>query len=69
VKKITEDTKLSELLDNPKAVEILAKYRLPCLSCPFAQNEMENLKIGEICRMYRINLGKILKDLNEVDKK
>jgi len=67
--KITKDTTLSELLGNPKAMEILAKYHLPCLGCPFAEMEMENLKIGEVCKMYGLNLEKLLKDLQEVDKK
>ena len=50
-------------------VEVLAKYHLPCLGCPFAETEMETLKIGEICKMYGLNLEKLLKDLQEVDKK
>lgn len=67
--KITRETILSELLDDPKAVEILAKYNLPCLSCPFAKMEMENLKIGEVCKTYGINLRSLLKELNEVISK
>ncbi|MDD2696917.1 MAG: DUF1858 domain-containing protein [Candidatus Pacebacteria bacterium] len=67
--KITKNTTLSELLENPKAVEVLAKYHLPCLGCPFAETEMETLKIGEICKMYGLNLEKLLKDLQTVDKK
>jgi len=56
-------------LGDSEAERVLAKYRLPCLTCPFAESEMEHLKIGEICKMYGINLEKLLKDLNEVDKK
>lgn len=66
---ITKNTTLSELLGNPKAVEILAKYRLPCLSCPFAKAEMETLKIGDVCKMYGLNMDKLLNDLQEMDKK
>ena len=69
MKKITKDTTLSELLGDSEAERVLVKYRLPCLTCPFAKSEMEHLKIGEICKMYGINLEKLLKDLNEVDKK
>jgi len=63
--KITKDTILSELLDNPKAVEILTKYNLPCLSCPFAEFEVKNLKLGDVCKMYKINIESLLKELNK----
>jgi len=64
--KITKDTTLAEILKNPEAKKILAKYNLPCLNCPFAELEMENLKIGEICKMYGINLEALFKELNRV---
>jgi hybrid cluster-associated redox disulfide protein len=67
--KITEDTTLAELLDDPKAKEILAKYNLPCLSCPFAKMEMEGLKIGDVCKMYDIDIEKLLRELNRVYSK
>lgn len=69
MKKITKDTTLSELLGDSEAERVLLKYRLPCLTCPFAESEMEHLKIGEICKMYGINLKSLLKDLNEIYKK
>ena len=46
----------------------LEKYNFPCLGCPFAIFEMKNLTIGEICKMYKINLKNLLNDLNEVLK-
>ena len=64
--KITENTTLAELLDNPKAKEVLVKYDLPCLSCPFAGLEMEKLRIEDICRAYGINIKNLLKELNKV---
>ena len=64
--KIDENTTLAEILQYPELEKILMKYNLPCLSCPFAKMEMENLKIGEICKMYDIDVGKLLKDLNGV---
>ena len=64
--KITENTTLAEILKNPEVEKILAKYNLPCLGCPFAKLEMENLKIGEICKMYGIDIEKLLKELNGV---
>lgn len=67
--KIIKDTTLAELLDKPEAEKILAKYNLPCLGCPFAKFEMENLKIGEVCKMYNIDLKNLLKELNKIYSK
>ena len=67
--KITKDTTLAELLKNPEAERILVRHHLPCLTCPFAESEMENLKLEGICKMYGINLEVLLKDLGGVYKK
>lgn len=64
--KVTKDTSLAEIMEVPEFQEILTRHNLPCLSCPFAKSEMEDLKIGEICEMYKINFEKLLKDLNKV---
>jgi len=69
MKKITEKTTLSEILKEPKLVEILEKYNFPCLSCPFAKMEIEDLEIGKVCDLYGIETGKVLKELNEAIKK
>jgi hybrid cluster-associated redox disulfide protein len=66
VAKITEDTTLAEILERPEKKEVLVKYNLPCLGCPFAQMEMDKLKLGEICKVYKINLKALLKEINEV---
>ncbi|MBZ9569771.1 DUF1858 domain-containing protein [Patescibacteria group bacterium] len=66
--KITKNTTLAEIFKFPEAKEILAKYNLPCLGCPLAKFEMENLKIGDICKMYSIDLENLLKELNERPK-
>lgn len=66
--RITKDTTLTEILDLPEAEKILVKYNLPCLSCPFAKMEMENLKIGDVCKMYGINLNDLLEELNKKKK-
>ena len=63
--KITENTALDEILENPDNEKILAKYNLPCLGCPFAKLEMENLKIGQVCKMYNIDIKNLLKELNK----
>jgi hypothetical protein len=69
MKKITKDTSLIDLLGNPKVEEILARHNLPCLTCPFAGQEMANLKLGDVCKIYNIDLEKLLKDLNKTNKK
>lgn len=62
--KITKDTTLAEVLEMSDAEEILAKYKVPCLTCPMAKMEMQVLKIGDICKMYGIDSEKLLKELN-----
>lgn len=68
MKKITKNTTLSEVTKISGAEEILAKHNIPCLTCPFAKMEMEKLKIGDICKTYGIDLGKLLEDLNGLSK-
>lgn len=67
--KITEKTKLSQIMGLPGAIEILAKYSLPCLHCPMASFEMGELEVGQVAEMYRIDLRGLLKELNEIVKK
>lgn len=64
--KITKNTTLAEILKKTGAEKILAKYNLPCLSCPYAQYEANELKIGQICQMYQINLESLLSELNKL---
>ncbi len=66
--KITEDITLAEILKMPGSEAILAKYNLPCLSCPMAKFEMEKLKLGDVCKMYGIDLENLLRELNPVRK-
>jgi len=63
--KFNKDTTLAEILKYPEAEKILAKHNLPCLQCPFAKMEKEELKIGQVCQMYGIETEKLLKELNE----
>jgi len=60
--KITKDTTLAEVLKYPQAEKILAKYNLPCLGCPMAKFEIENLTLCQVCKMYRIDLENLLKE-------
>jgi len=62
--RVTEETTLSEILERPKGKKILAKYNLPCLGCPMTAFEMGTLKIGEVCKIYNIDLKNLLQELN-----
>ncbi len=63
--KITEHTTLAEILSLPKASKILTNYRLPCLHCPMAAYEIGMLKIGEVAKMYGIDIRELLHELNK----
>jgi hypothetical protein len=65
MKKITTKTKLREILENKKLFKVLEKYNFPCLSCPLAKFELENLELGQICKIYNIDAKKLIKELNE----
>ncbi len=67
-RKFTKETILADILEIPGAKEILAKYKVPCLICPMAQFEIQDLKIGDVCKMYGIDLKKLLADLNKTKK-
>ena len=62
--KITSSTKLDKIIKIKGGAEILVKNGVPCMSCPMAQFEIDKLEIGDVCKMYKLNLGKILKELN-----
>ncbi|HDN85183.1 MAG TPA: hypothetical protein ENG47_05470 [Candidatus Aerophobetes bacterium] len=62
--RFTKSTTVAQILKHPKGRKILAKYHLPCLHCPMAAYEVGKLKIGEVARMYRINIQGLLTELN-----
>lgn len=62
---ITKKTTLDKILDKKGGEDILAKHGVPCVSCPMAKLEMNELQIGQICKMYGIDEDKLLKDLNK----
>lgn len=64
--KINSKTTLEKILEVKNAEKILTKYNVPCLSCPMAKFEIAELKIGDICKIYNIDLKNILKDLNKL---
>ncbi len=65
MKKITKDTSLAKVLEDSGAEKILAKHNVPCVTCPFVKMEMDKLKIGQICKIYGIDIDKLLKELNK----
>jgi hypothetical protein len=66
MKKINEKTTLKEILEIEGSKEILKKYNFPCLFCPMIALEIEKLTIGEIAKIYHLDIKKILKDLNKI---
>jgi len=64
--KITKNTTLAEILEYPKASEILSKFNFPCLTCPMAALEISTLKIGVVAEKYNIDLDACLEELNKI---
>ena len=62
---ITKNTTLAKIMDEKDGAKILMKNGVPCLSCPMASFEIDKLKIGEVCKMYKLDLEKILKEVNK----
>jgi hypothetical protein len=62
--KITKDTTLVKIIEKKGAGKILTKNGVPCLSCPMSKFEIDKLKIGDVCKIYGLNLEKILKELD-----
>lgn len=66
LKEFTKDTTLTQVLEMDKGEEILTRHNIPCLSCPFAEQEMKRLTLGQICAMYNLDLKALLKELNDL---
>jgi len=64
-KKFTKNSSLAEILERKGTEKILAKYNLPCLTCPMARFEIENLKLGDVCKMYKIDIENLIEELNK----
>ncbi len=67
--KVSPKNTLKEILKIKGAKEILLKYGVPCLSCPMAALEIESLKLEDVCKVYGIDLKKIIKEINGLLKK
>ena len=60
--KITEKMTIREIIQKrPRTVFVFMDYGLHCISCPMAQNET----LKEAVSLHRLDLRKILKDLNK----
>ncbi len=66
MKKISEKTTVKEALEIKGAEEVLVKNNFPCLSCPMASFELDELEIGKVCEMYGLNSKKIIKALQKL---
>lgn len=65
MKKIDEKTTLAKILEKKGADDILTNNGVPCLSCPMSRFEIDKLEIGEVCKMYGLDLSKIIRELNK----
>jgi hypothetical protein len=61
-KQFDKDTTLKEVI---KYEDILHKFGVPCITCPYAKMEMDKLTLGEIAKMYGIDLKGLLEELNK----
>ena len=66
--KYNENTKLAEVLNSPEASKVIGKFKVPCLHCAMAAYEAGVLTLGQISKTYNIDLGSLLKELNEIDQ-
>lgn len=64
-----EKTTLQEVMELSGVEDVLVKYNVPCLGCPMAKIEMQDLTIGQICSNYGIDQAGLLADLNAVAQK
>jgi len=63
--KVTLKTTLKKILELKNGEEILHEFGVPCMSCPMAKFELDTLQIGQVCKMYNLDLEKILEKLNK----
>lgn len=64
ITKTTNKTTLAKIIEKKDGAKILMENNVPCLACPMSQFEIDKLEIGEVCKMYDLDLNKILKELN-----
>ncbi|MCD6495910.1 MAG: hypothetical protein J7K54_01430 [Candidatus Aenigmarchaeota archaeon] len=64
--KITGKTTLGEALKIKGGEDILEGFHAPCLHCPMAQYEMNQLTLEDIAKTYGLDLKGMLSKLNEL---
>jgi hybrid cluster-associated redox disulfide protein len=63
--KYNKNMTISEILfSNSKTIEVMHKYGLTCLNCLGAERET----LEEVARANEIDLDKMIKDLNNLEK-
>ena len=67
--KITKNQTLKEIFDLPGGEKVLSTHGVPCVSCPMAQYELNQLTLMDVCNIYGLNLDGILADLNKPKSK
>ena len=65
---ITPETTLEEILKMDGSEKVFREFSLPCLDCPFLRMEMSRLMIGDVAKMYGIDIKKMLDKLNALDE-
>ena len=65
--KVSENTVLADLMSNEKALMVLKKYKVPCLTCPMASQEIKTLTIGQVAKSYGLNIEEMLNELKQID--
>jgi len=63
--KYTKNTTVAEIMKTKKGMKAMVKFNIPCLGCPMAAYEVQQLKIGDVAKFYNIDLKGLLKDLNK----
>lgn len=69
MKEINSKTTLGEIINIEGVNKILEDFHVPCVSCPFAQFELNSLSLGDVCRLYGINEKKLIEAINDLIKK
>ena len=62
---INRETTIADILKTKKGEEVLQRHGLPCLSCAFAAQEIEFLKLGDVGEKYGLDVDVIIKEVNE----
>ena len=66
--KVDEHTKLGKIIKIRGMEKILTKFSVPCVSCPMAKMEIDNLEIGDVCKMYGLKKKELLLEINKTLK-